>query len=191
MLWRTCGGHTETIFDCAFSPRNRNCLATCSFDGSVCLWNVQSLQCELIMKGHDAVLYSLAWAPDGDFLAASDNKGCIQFFDTRRGQATKCVQIHGKQDRTLHVAWNPNPTQDLLAAASITGVCTVLASNGSVQRVLPHGGSLRGVAWSELEPNILATSCDKGIICLWDMDLPPKNCLYTTLTGHRCRVILS
>lgn len=185
MLWRTSGGHTETIFDCAFSPQDCNLLATCSFDGSICLWNLQSLQCEMTMKGNDAVLYSLSWSPDGNRLAASDSKGCTQLFDIRKGQNTRNIQVQSKQDKTFHVAWNPDPAKDLLASASASGVCTVFSSTGSVQRVLRHGTSLRGVGWNELEPNLLATSCEKGVICVWDMDLPPSNCLFTTLTGHR------
>ena len=38
--WQTEGGHTETIFGCAFHPDNPNLLATCSYDSTVRLWDV-------------------------------------------------------------------------------------------------------------------------------------------------------
>ncbi|KAF2348756.1 WD40 repeat, partial [Trinorchestia longiramus] len=37
-------GHTETIFDCSFKPDNCDLLATGSFDGSIKVWRVDSLE---------------------------------------------------------------------------------------------------------------------------------------------------
>lgn len=45
-LWCTQPGHTETIFDCAFAPGpHLNMLATCSFDGTVRVWDSASYTC--------------------------------------------------------------------------------------------------------------------------------------------------
>jgi WD40 repeat protein len=39
-LWSTQPGHTETIFDCCFAPGpSSDLLATCSFDGTVRVWD--------------------------------------------------------------------------------------------------------------------------------------------------------
>jgi WD40 repeat protein len=44
-LWSTQPGHTETIFDCCMHPVDPRLLATCSYDGSVRVWDVGSGTC--------------------------------------------------------------------------------------------------------------------------------------------------
>lgn len=46
-LWSSQPGHTETIFDCCFAPAggNPHLLATCSYDGTVRVWDVTTQCC--------------------------------------------------------------------------------------------------------------------------------------------------
>lgn len=37
-------GHTETIFDCSFKPEDSDLLATGSFDGSIKIWKIDTLE---------------------------------------------------------------------------------------------------------------------------------------------------
>ena len=37
-------GHTETIFDCQFDPDDADILATGSFDGTIKVWDITTLQ---------------------------------------------------------------------------------------------------------------------------------------------------
>ena len=37
-------GHIETIFDCKFKPDNSDLLATGSFDGTIKIWDVNTLK---------------------------------------------------------------------------------------------------------------------------------------------------
>ena len=37
-------GHIETIFDCKFKPDNPNLLATASFDGTIKVWDINTLE---------------------------------------------------------------------------------------------------------------------------------------------------
>ena len=36
--------HTETIFDCVFKPNNADQLATVSYDGTIKLWDLQTMK---------------------------------------------------------------------------------------------------------------------------------------------------
>lgn len=53
----------ETIFDCKFKPNDPNLLATASFDGTVKVWDVDTLTAVYTSPGNEGVIYSLSWAP--------------------------------------------------------------------------------------------------------------------------------
>lgn len=51
-VWRSQPGHTETIFDTAWSPENACLLATCSYDGTVRVWDASTCECVKILDQH-------------------------------------------------------------------------------------------------------------------------------------------
>lgn len=56
-------GHVETIFDCKFKPDDPNLLATASFDGTIKIWDTNTLTAVNTSPGNEGVVYSLSWAP--------------------------------------------------------------------------------------------------------------------------------
>lgn len=56
-------GHVETIFDCKFKPDDANLLATASFDGTIKIWDTNTLTAVYTSPGNEGVVYSLSWAP--------------------------------------------------------------------------------------------------------------------------------
>ncbi len=56
-------GHVETIFDCKFKPDDPNLLATASFDGTIKVWDINTLTAVYTSPGNEGVVYSLSWAP--------------------------------------------------------------------------------------------------------------------------------
>ncbi|XP_033097431.1 WD repeat-containing protein 17-like [Anneissia japonica] len=56
-------GHVETIFECQFKPDNADYLATASFDGTIKVWDVNTMTCALASHGNEGVIYSISWAP--------------------------------------------------------------------------------------------------------------------------------
>ncbi|EMP28946.1 WD repeat-containing protein 17, partial [Chelonia mydas] len=56
-------GHVETIFDCKFKPNNPDLLATASFDGTIKVWDINTLTAVYTSPGNEGVIYSLSWAP--------------------------------------------------------------------------------------------------------------------------------
>lgn len=185
-MWQTCGGHTETVFDCKICPSDKDIMATCSYDGTIRLWNIQTMKCDKITKSTETVLYSLAWSPDGHKIAASDSQGRIHLYNAQKGSLIKQLQHHNIGEKVFRVVWNLDAERDLLASISNDGKCIVFGSNGIKERVLHHKSGGRGVAWNPIHSNLLATSCMEGIIYIWDLDIPAEeNSLLKTLQGHR------
>lgn len=80
--FETAAGHSDTVFACAFKPDDQNILATCSFDGAVRLWDVDTQQCIDFLQGNCGPLYSLCWGPSGtNKVATTAGGGKLCIFD--------------------------------------------------------------------------------------------------------------
>uniref|UniRef100_A0A3Q3FV28 Uncharacterized protein n=1 Tax=Kryptolebias marmoratus TaxID=37003 RepID=A0A3Q3FV28_KRYMA len=66
----------KTIFDCKFKPDDPNLLATASFDGTIKIWDTNTLTAVSTSPGNEGVVYSLSWAP-------VSVKRCLVFFAAR------------------------------------------------------------------------------------------------------------
>lgn len=64
----------ETIFDCKFKPDDPNLLATASFDGTIKIWDTNTLTAVYTSPGNEGVVYSLSWAP-GRGTVTQENSG--------------------------------------------------------------------------------------------------------------------
>ena len=51
----------------------------------------------------------MAWAPDGQRVAAASADGCIWLFDANSGQVTTIIEGH--EDFVEAVAWSPDSTR--------------------------------------------------------------------------------
>ncbi|GBF87625.1 hypothetical protein Rsub_00336 [Raphidocelis subcapitata] len=159
VLWRRPAGHTETVFAAAFAPHDPDILATASFDGTVRLWNVATLECVKVMAcGTPAGLYSLSWHAGGEQLAASGSTGEVFIFDVAKGAVAKKWRRH--EAASLQVAWSPVPPH-LLASSSLAGDIAVLRDAGS--------GGISQIAWHPQRARLLAAAAESGDVLLWDL----------------------
>lgn len=69
----------ETIFDCKFKPDDPNLLATASFDGTIKVWDINTLTALYTSPGNEGVIFALSWAPGKtSFLLKSSD--CPKFY---------------------------------------------------------------------------------------------------------------
>ena len=68
----TEAGHAETVFDLEFSPSDRNIFASCSYDGTVRVWDSNNakllyindtLRNSPLDKEEKHIIYSISWHP--------------------------------------------------------------------------------------------------------------------------------
>ena len=74
-------GHTDSVSCIAFSPDGDQ-VATCSFDGTVKLWDASSGELLITLYGHFGSVKSVAYSPDGSRLVSGSDDGTIKFWDT-------------------------------------------------------------------------------------------------------------
>uniref|UniRef100_W5M359 Coronin n=1 Tax=Lepisosteus oculatus TaxID=7918 RepID=W5M359_LEPOC len=81
---RILQGHTEKIYSLKFHPLASGILASSSYDLTVRLWNLDSGKEVKLLRGHQDQIFSLAWSPDGKFLATVCKDGKMRIYDPRK-----------------------------------------------------------------------------------------------------------
>ncbi len=66
----------------AYSPEGKR-LASASADGTVRVWDSESGQETLTLKGHAGQVYSVAFSPDGQRLASAGQDKTVKVWDAR------------------------------------------------------------------------------------------------------------
>lgn len=206
-------GHTDTIFCCKYSPLSPHLFATCSFDGTVKVWNVGDLSLRSTLHGGSEILYWLDWSPKATMIAAVNNVGMLILWDVESGRELARFCHHSKA--SYSVAWNMT-ADNLIATTSSDGSLVVLYINydelydpqsssvptgsrrkgaavpksqlarSDIRFQFTHPAPVFGVAWNPSSHNILATACqDKRIRIFNHMLAFP---MIQILEGHTARV---
>src|SRR5262249_2369931 len=78
----TLTGHTGDAGSLAFSPTDRNVLASggCG-DRSVKLWDIRTGKCTATLAGHTKDIYCLAFSPDGKTVVSGSEDKSIKLWD--------------------------------------------------------------------------------------------------------------
>ncbi len=117
-------GHLETIFDCKFSLKNPDILATASYDGTVKTWSVSSMNVvdstpppPSMQNGE--IIYSISWAPSTSSLncivASKSKTGCF-IWDLDKKAIISTFQ--DSDSPTYCVAWNQRDAKKIASGGA-------------------------------------------------------------------------
>ncbi len=134
----TLYGHTSEVRCAAFSP-DGTCIATCSFDSTVRIWDAHTGVQIRLMEGHSASVSRLCFSPDGTRLATTGKArgmpgevlpGEVKVWDVWTGKVL--LELKGRSSQVIHVAYSPNG--QYLATGEGKGVLAVWdAHSGALQ----------------------------------------------------------
>ena len=152
-----------------FSPDGKT-LAIGARDGSVFLWDVAAgsvLHERKRIAGNGGMVTSLAFTPEGGRLMVAHSNGVVQILDGTTGAVSVRVEVdwHWATDLAC------SPDGDRFAGAFHDGSVRIFdARDGSEIAVLSgHDGQpATGVAWSSVEPSLIASTGEDGAVRIWD-----------------------
>ena len=194
-LWKKGPGHTETVFACVFNPVDPYQVVSCSFDGTVRLWNARNLECVKTFHASDAPrpstvggvrvaasegfgggerthepgkgsMYTCAVSCDGAVVCGAGFEGDLYFFDVRSGRVLPPMDVAPRREGTVHKVVAHPTEPGVFACASLDGSAHVVHYAGSVLVTLLHNTPVCGVAFDPLDPRALATATQAGWVGL-------------------------
>lgn len=81
---REFNAHNEKIYFMKFHPSTRDVLLTASYDMTMRLWDLKSLELKHCLKGHSEQIFSFAWSSCGKFGATVSRDQKIRIYEPRK-----------------------------------------------------------------------------------------------------------
>jgi WD40 repeat protein len=89
-------GHSETIFSCKISPANSNEFATASYDGTIKIWDLNSLTLLKTLYGSGDFVYCVDWSKTSLLIGGSTYSGLIVLWNPSTGRELLRMNHHTK-----------------------------------------------------------------------------------------------
>jgi len=100
-------GHRGIVWDIACSPDGKQ-LATAGDDGTVRVWDAQSLSELRVFRGHDDEVFTVAFSPDGQWLASAGPRGSIKLWDLGSAGVTGVAPVIAARQLANRLVFAPD-----------------------------------------------------------------------------------
>lgn len=170
-------GHTSWVNTIAFSPNDR-VLASGGYEGTIRLWDLDTLRTAHVLRGHASWVESIAFHPDGHYLASGSMDQTVRLWDLDTRQTRHVLQGHTAGCGT--VAFSPDGARLASGSADRTIRLWDLRS-GQALHTLQGYKNIPGAVAFHPHSRILASGGDDQLVRLWDVD---RAKIAQTFHGH-------
>ena len=188
----TMVGHTDTVEDCCFHPKNSHEVVSVGDDKTVRFWDarVGSSAVHVVEKAHNSDVQCVDWSSlDDNLVITGSEDASVKVFDRRKMQDPSGSELMHLQHHTkgiLRVEWSPDE-RGIFSTAGADGLLNIwdlkktqsLAQNVPSQLLFQHAGhrsEIQDFQWNREDPwTILSTSSDAildgggGTLQIWRM----------------------
>jgi len=186
MRFMSSPGHSETIFDVAFHPKDQDIIGTASYDGYVKLWRISTHESVREMyAGKEQLLYGLAFGPGASKVCCVSSTGLLFIFKVDNGETLVKQQVHNGQG--FRCEWNQRGPCYIATGGNDGFACVVNEKDGNVVHKLQHPSAVFGVNWHSMQETILATGCQDSMVRIFNL-AANASAPEVILQGHDARV---
>lgn len=83
------GGHQRKINQILWHPVASNILASCSYDPSIIIWNLETGEAAVEIDCHPDLIFSMDWNTNGSLIATTCKDKKIRVINARNGEVKK------------------------------------------------------------------------------------------------------
>ena len=177
---RTLKGHHAPVMSVVFVPLSKQrlnkieykinekyLLASCSFDGTIKLWDISSGGCLKTLYGHTKEIYCISYNFQSNLLASGSVDKTIKLWNLSTGECIKT--LFGHNHNVWSLAFTKNG-KNLVSSSADKTIKLWDVSTGNYTKTLQ--GHSREVTSVQLSPDnqIIASSSRDATIRLWDIE---------------------
>ena len=164
--------HDGVVFDVATCPKDARRFATASEDGTAVVWmlSVQKKTCiqmHTMRSNTEAGMSSIAWSPDGRFIATGSSPGGTRIWLAATG--TPMAVLGSSDQNATMLSWSPGSQYFVVIGGTDKGyIYEPLSKEELPYRLVSHDYSVTACAWSR-QGNLIATGDASGNIMIWEV----------------------
>jgi transducin (beta)-like 1 len=140
--------HEKEIYTIKWSPTGPNTInpnkplvmASASFDATIKLWDVEAGKSLFTLTRHSDPVYSVAFSPDGDFLASGSLCGLLHIWSAKVGHGLVILQVS--------CVTPPTPPCHPPSLTHTHKTCSPLPQDGQLLKTFHGGGDIFEVSWN-------------------------------------------
>lgn len=119
-----------------------------------------------VLRGHQGLIFSIAFSPDGKYLASGDDGGKVIIWEVATG--TKLKELEGHKDHIWSIAFTPDGKELVSGSGDGTARLWDVQTGNVVLAFVGHTNGLKKIAISPDGKTLITTSPD-NTVRFWDM----------------------